>query len=81
MSKLPHRPSDLPPVDKDDLVTTCNQYSEYFKLGMLASHQMTQLGGEVENALMRMDEFGSLVDTVCIANPTIFHLHSFPRCI
>lgn len=65
MSKLPHRPSDLPPVDKDDLITACNQYSEYLKMNDLATHQMKQLSGEVENALMRMDEFGSLVDTVC----------------
>lgn len=73
-SKLPHRASDLPKVDHDDIDEACKQFAEYVKFSELADSHTQSLSCEVENGLMRIDEFGSLVDTVCIYCSDVYEL-------
>ena len=62
---LPHRATDLPQLDRDDLETTAKHYAEYMRFDELAEQQTKVFEGEVERVLMRVDEFGSLMDAEC----------------
>jgi hypothetical protein len=62
---LPHQEESLPPFDMNDLQASAKQFGEYLKFEPLAENQRELFLGEVEKVLMRVDEFGSLMDTVC----------------
>lgn len=59
-----HRAADLPPVETEELKTAAKEYGEYLCLAGLAENQMNDLTGAVETTLMRVDEYGSLIDSV-----------------